>query len=282
MFDRILVAIDGSKYGQYAADFAFLLAAGFGSSLAAQHVVDPRLVDLFVEKEFAAELGFGRSVDTTDKVVRGLRKMGSLILKLFGDTASCHALKVDAFLDEGYVLNEILKRSGKYDLIVVGHRGKGARLLPSELMIGSIAERVATASKTPVLVAVSKPEDMQQILVAFDGSEPSIGALLMAEQLAKTLQKPLKAIYVAPCLAATADGDFAVEAGQRYLKENWSEPVFKVVVGNPADTILKEAARTHSLLILGSYGYRDPDQTVMGSTTTKVIRKTETSVLIFR
>lgn len=282
MFEKILVAVDGSKYGQYASEFGFVLAGKLGASLSAQHVVDPRLVDLFVEPEFAAELGFGRSIDTMDKVTRGLRRMGNLVLKLVGDAASCHALKVDAFLDEGYIVDEILKRAGGYDLVVVGHRGKGSRLLPVELMIGSIAERVAVGSKKPVLIAAGKADDMQQILVAFDGSEPSIGALLMAEQLAKALDKPLKAIYVAPKASNVAEGEFAVQQGQQYLKEKWEEPVFKVVVGDPAAAILKEAMDTKSLLVVGAYGFKDPDEIVMGSTATKIIRTTETSVLVYR
>lgn len=282
MFDKILVAIDGSKYGQYASDFGFMLAAKLNASLSAQHVVDPRLVDLFVEPEFAAELGFGRSVETTDKVMSGLRKMGKLILTLFGDSASVHALKIDAFLDEGYIVDEILKRSQQFDLIVLGHRGRSARLLPTELMIGSIAERVAVGSRSPVLIAANKPESIRQVLVAFDGSEPSVGALLMAEQLAKAIDKPLKAIYVAHNAEAATEGKFAIAQGEQYLKEHWESPVFSLAIGKSADVLLKEAATTGSLLVLGAYGFKDPDQVVMGSTATKVIRKTDTSVLIYR
>ena len=64
-FKNILVALDGSSSSQLAADYGFWLATNLGASLSAQHVVDPRLVDLFVEPEFGEELEIATGASTS-------------------------------------------------------------------------------------------------------------------------------------------------------------------------------------------------------------------------
>lgn len=281
-FKHILIALDGSKFSEYAAQFAFLLAQSLGASIAGEHVIDPRMADLFFEPEFASELGLAVSNETTDKVMGALYKMSDLLLKLFRQEAARHSVSVETFRDEGYVVYEILKRLATFDLLVVGHRGGRERSRPSELMIGSTAERLTLMAHKPVLIAASHPASINQILVAFDGSEPAIGALLMAEKLAKAMKKPLRATYITRSLESMAEAKYAVAQGEQYLKERWDEPVFSIDVGVPADLLLDQAAGTKSLLVLGAYGFRDPDQVVMGTTATHVLRRTENSVLIYR
>jgi nucleotide-binding universal stress UspA family protein len=280
-FKNILVALDGSKYSQMAADYAFSLAANLGANVSGQHVVDPRLVDLFIEPEFAAELGFTESIRTSDKVFSGLRKIGKLVLDLFASEAVGRAMKVHTYLDEGYVLSEILKRSADYDLLVIGHRGKGEHRFPAEMIVGAMAERAAAGAKCPVLVATRPMESIKQILVAFDGSEPAVGSLLLAEKLAKALQLPLKAIVVYESKKDLAGAHLTIEQGQNFLKENSGE-VFKAVQGNAAATILEQSAASNSLLVLGAYGFKNKSQTVLGSTATEVVRRSNTSTIIYR
>ncbi len=281
-FKKILIALDGSKSSEYAAQFGYLFASKLGASLAGQHVVDPRTADLLIDPEFASELGLSVSNETTEKVITALQKIGTLILKLFEDEAAKHSLKVETFRDEGYVVYEVMNRLPEYDLAIVGHRRNPEQVFPGQVMIGSKAERIALASKKPVLIAAASPQAFDQILVAFDGSEASIGALLMAEQLAKAINKPLKATYISVTTESMVEAQYAVAQGENYLKEKWNEPVFSIDVGLPADVLLDQAARTKSLLVLGAYGFRTQDQLVMGTTATHVIQKTQSSVLIYR
>src|SRR6516162_8050881 len=117
-FKNILVALDGSSNSQLAAEYGFWLASNLGASLAGQHVVDPRLVDLFIEPGFAQELGFGESIATSEKVFMALRKVGKVILNLFANQAATRGLKITTFLDEGYVAEEIIKYGKQFDLLV--------------------------------------------------------------------------------------------------------------------------------------------------------------------
>lgn len=281
-FKNILVALDGSSSSQLAADYGFWLATNLGATVSAQHVVDPRLVELFIEPEFGEELGFGISIETSDKVFNALRKIGSVILNLFATEAAGRGLKTTTFLDEGYVAEEIVKYGDKFDLIIVGHRGKGKRAMPSRMMLGSMAERVAINAGVPVLIARQPVDKIKNILVAYDGSEPARGALLMAESLAKNTGATLKAITIVTSDQNKAEAKFLVEEGERFLREYSDKDVFSIEEGAITNTLLGYAEATNSLLVLGAYGFKDADSNVLGGTTTAVIRQAKSSVLVFR
>lgn len=282
LFKNILVALDGSENSQIASDYAFALARTLGAELVGQHVVDPRLIDLFLEPGFASELGFIQTTESSGRVLSALRKIGNVILELFEKEAKSNGLTAKAFLDEGNVVAEILRHSRDFDLLIMGHRGKHQSLLPGQIVIGSVAERVILGADIPVLITVQPISQIKQILVAYDGSESSRGALLMAEQFAKKTDRKLKAILVAPSGANQSTMNALVEDGQSYLREKWSEDVFVIKQGSAASTITDYAQSMHSLLVIGSYGFRDPEDNVLGTTTTKVIRETRTSVLIYK
>jgi nucleotide-binding universal stress UspA family protein len=281
-FKNILVALDGSHNSQIASEYAFWLASDLGAKLAGQHVVDPRLVDLFIEPQFAAELGFNQTEDASDKVFSALRKIGNVILELFATEAVGRGLRTLVFLDEGNVVSEILKYSGEFDLLVMGHRGKHQRKSPGHIVLGSVAERVILGADVPVLITIQPVSKIKQILVAYDGSEPARGALLMAEQLAKETNRKLKAIIVLNSHQSKDTVKALVDDGELFLREKWPEDVFLIKEGAVAETILDYASSSDSLLVLGSYGFSDPEVNVLGTTTTKVIRATKTSVLVYK
>lgn len=283
-FKKILIAVDGSKYSQLASGYGFWMATNItGAKLSAQHVIDPRLADLMIAPEFAEELGLSVSVDISDKVFSALRKIGNLILKVVSSEAEGRKLGIHTYLDEGHVIEEILKRAKAHDLVIVGHRGGGKEPVVSELSVGAIAERVAVGSKTPVLIAATPIDSLAELLVAYDGSEPSQGALLMAENLAKLGRVRLKATIVIADSSHKAEAELTIEQGKKLLREHWPEEVFTVEEGNPADKLLELASRDRSLLVVGAYGFRNPEANVMGRTVTSIVRKSNNhSLLIYR
>ncbi len=281
-FKKILVALDGSQNSQIAAEYAFWLASNLQAELAGQHVVDPRLVDLFIEPEFAEELGFGRSIETSERVFAALRRIGKEILDLFATEALARGIKARTFLDEGYIVEEIVKYADEFDLLIAGHRGRGLHRMPTRLMLGSVAERIVVESDVPVLITVQPVQQVKTVLVAYDGSESARGALLMAENLAKNTDCQLKAMTVISSPDKKAEAEALVAEGESYLREDWPKDVFFIEKGFTAETILDFADRSHSLLVLGAYGMGGPDRNVLGSTTTQVVRHTRTSVLVYK
>ncbi|MBX3149728.1 universal stress protein [Candidatus Obscuribacterales bacterium] len=280
-FENILVAIDGSKNSQIAAEYGFWIANKLDASVTGQHVVDPRLVDLFIEPEFAEELGMDVSVDTSERVCKALKKIGKVILDRFETEAKHRNFDVKVNLSEGYIVEEILRYSQQFDLLVVGHRGRGDRELPAHALLGSVAERIVLGSQLPVLIAVQPIDRIEEILVAFDGSEAAKGALLMAENFAKNVNLKLKAVVV--CDDDTESGARAIaEQGEKCLREYWSQDVFSIQKGDVHQILLERSESNNSLLVLGAYGFKSPAQNVLGRTTTSVIRQTQKSVLVYR
>lgn len=281
-FEKVLVALDGSKNSQIAAEYGFWIASKLDAELAGQHVVDPRLVDLFVEPEFGEELGLSISVETSEKVFSALRRIGRVVLDRFAQEAKGRGFEPAIRLDEGYIVEEILKYSKQFDLLIVGHRGRNEKMLPTNLLLGSVAERICVCANLPVLIAIQPVDQIEQVVVAYDGSEASRGALLMAENFAKNSGLTLKAVVVAHDDDSKKNAGMLMTEGEKFLREYWSQDVFSVKQGVVGETLLKAAAQTNCLLVLGAYGYKDPDENVLGSTTTKVIREATGSVLVYR
>lgn len=281
-FDNILVALDGSKNGQIAADYGFWIASKLNANLSAQHVVDPRLIQLFVEPEFAEELGMVASIETSEKVFSSLRKIGKLILDRYTAEAHRRGFQTSSKLSEGRIVEEILKHSENFDLLIVGHRGSDEPSTASNIAIGSVAERLVVGSKGPVLIAVQPVEEIETVIVAYDGSDAAVGALRTSESLAKYIGAKLKAVVVTGSSDDENKAKLLVTDGESRLQEYWSEDVFSIKYGSASSHILESAGTDKSLLVLGAYGFKDPNETVLGSTTVRVIRETKRSVLIYK
>ena len=281
-FKKVLIALDGSKYSQIASAYGFWLSSCLDAKLSMQHIVDPRVADMLIAPEFAEELGLAAASEISDKVFAALRKIGRLILNVVNNEAQGRNIAVHTHLDEGHVVEEILKRAAEHDLVILGHKGMGKHPVIAELALGTVAERVAVGSKKPVLIAVSSIESMNEILVAFDGSEPALGALLMAEQLAKQGRTRLKACIVIPDESHRAEAELTVEQGRKLLREFWPEEVFSIITGVATDELPTLAQKNQSLLVIGAYGFRNPELNVMGRTVTSIVRRSACSLLIYR
>lgn len=281
-FRKMIVAMDGSEFSQIAADYAFWLSNELDADLAGQHVVDPRIVDLFIAPEFGEELGFSTAADTEEKVFKAVERIGSVILELFAKEAKNHGLDADTFLDVGHIVNEIVKRADKYDLLIVGHRGRGNKETPSNLLLGSVAERIVSLSEGPVFVAVDPPDKVDQFLVAYDGSESSIGALLMAERLAIETRKKLQAITVVSDPSHKQEAEYIIEQSEPYLKNYAEKDVFQLKEGTHTQTLVDYAKESNSILVMGAYGFNKKEEAALGSTATNVIRKSSTSTLVYK
>jgi len=281
--NHILVAIDGSACSQTAIEYALWLGQSLHATVTAQHIIDPRMIDILVAPELAEALGFKTSVQATERVEAALRKIGALILELFSKQAE-GKVHCQTFMDVGWIVDQILDRTTDHDLTIVGHSSKRGResAPPISSMIGSVAERVACLSKKPVLVASEPLSEVQHILVAFDGSEPSRGALLLGKALAEKTGLPLCAATVVSGEQRLAEAHLTIEQGLRLIGQENRQDVFSVLHGPTTESLLEHAASKRAILLLGSYGFRLPEENVLGSTSTAVMRKAKCSVLIFR
>jgi nucleotide-binding universal stress UspA family protein len=133
---KILLGFDGSPESRKALEFL----SDFGKKMNAD--VDPICV---VNLPMAPEGIVGTDVDRWEKEMRELADEASAILSSKGIPSTA---KISDHMDVASALSEEAEK-GAYDLIVVGHRGRG-RL--RALLMGSVASGVANSAKTNVLI----------------------------------------------------------------------------------------------------------------------------------
>lgn len=146
MFNRILVAVDGSKTSLKALDKAIELQ---------KLMPKAEIFILCVYKHhslFEASLSIGRpaDMDIPDKV---LSEYAKGVVNHAKDMAKEHgATKVRGFVKAGRPSKIIIKfaEDKEADLIVVGTRGTHSD--KDGLLLGSVSHRVASQAKCPVLV----------------------------------------------------------------------------------------------------------------------------------
>lgn len=138
---KMLVATDGSKNALHAVKYAIQLLGRMseGGSITLISVHDDvalRHARRFVGKEAVADY---------------LRELSEQDLADARKTLDKAGVSHDMIIRTGHVATEIVEAAerGKFDLLVMGSKGRSAL---KDLLIGSVAKRVAEISRVPVLL----------------------------------------------------------------------------------------------------------------------------------
>lgn len=145
MYQRILVATDGSKLSKKAVDSAIQLAATCGAELVALKVV-PR----YPQSYFEGSVPLSR--DDIARVEQQWAADGQEIVDAVKTAGAAKGVKVKPILAKSDVVSDALiaaAKKHKADLIVMASHGrKGVK----RLLLGSETQQVLTHSEIPVLV----------------------------------------------------------------------------------------------------------------------------------
>jgi len=146
MFERILIATDGSKHSERAAEAGIEMAKLYGSAVTALFVVD-------IGKEYTP---LGDLISkVADDLIAGIRSnlqnQGDRATKRVEEMAEKAGIAASRKITEGYPAEDIIRiaKEGDMNLIVMG--GIGATGL-DRFLLGSVADKVVRSSKIPVLV----------------------------------------------------------------------------------------------------------------------------------
>jgi nucleotide-binding universal stress UspA family protein len=145
-----------------------------------------------------------------------------------------------------------------------------------------VVPQVVRSSIRPVLVAGSKPRegtDVQNILVAFDGSMHSGRALLVAAELGA---RPGVQCTLVAISASEDAGREILAPAESFLCHHGITPRKQVVIGSkPSDLICGIVTSTHTdILIMGAYGHSPVREMLFGSTTERVLSHCGTTVIL--
>ena len=145
MYQRILVATDGSKLSKKAVDDAIALAASLGAELIALKVV-PRYPQSYFEGSMPL------SVDEVARVEQHWADDGHEVVEAVKRAGAVKGVKVKPIIARSDVVSDALiaaAKKHKADLIVMASHGRsGLR----KLLLGSQAQAVVSRGSLPVLV----------------------------------------------------------------------------------------------------------------------------------
>jgi nucleotide-binding universal stress UspA family protein len=178
---KILVAIDGSEYADYALNVALKIATVYSSRIDLIYV--RQMPGVVVPVPPASPIIGGTSViippqslDSKGEETREEQKSGDILAErlqlILQQDVECSA--ISAVSDNA--ADEILSASssGGYPLVVLGSRGLSGM---KSFILGSVSEKVAKEAKCSVLVVKVRIEGIPKILLGYDGSDESKKAL---------------------------------------------------------------------------------------------------------
>jgi nucleotide-binding universal stress UspA family protein len=145
MFEKILIATDGSKHSEKAAEEALEMARLTGGKVTALYVAN-------VSNYFAP---VDMNYNVADEVIGSMRglmlKDGEAAVKRVEEMARTAGIPFEGKIIEGNPADDIMKfaEESKKDLIVMGGIGKTGL---EKFLLGSVAEKVVRNSRVPVLV----------------------------------------------------------------------------------------------------------------------------------
>lgn len=152
MFDKILVAVDGSENSKRALDYAVELARKFDSTITLMHVYSGVLPIIPAADALSSSTGTPPvPASVVVRITEEAEKSGNRVLEEAENIVKKRRISVDKVLKEGDVVKEIVAEAqkGGFNLIVVGHRGMSKL---GELLLGSISEGVSHKAPCPVLI----------------------------------------------------------------------------------------------------------------------------------
>jgi nucleotide-binding universal stress UspA family protein len=289
---NVLVATDGSKYGQWGLNWVAKLPFVKPAQVITLHVLD----STWLRGPFR----------TRPEILRVEAHSARTLRKAKQQLASLK-LKGTARKEQGAVAPVILKRAPKRDgLLVVGSQGLGAL---DRFMLGSVSTKLIQHATCPVLVVKGEAVPLRRMTLAIDGSSASAHALefvLTRFQPDRSTGKGGRApihvnvtyvmapLFLAPITVKSmipwvkspnlkeANVNFINQSVRKLIKAGFTaEPVYQL--GNPAEEIMKAAVKHNAdLIVMGAQGLGAIDRFLLGSVSTRVVQHATCAVLVVR
>ena len=280
---KIVVAVDGSKYGRWAAQWIGRMPFAKKPAVAALHVVDlAALRAPFVPQP--AMIGYEVCLQAEK------RRLENRAKKVTAETAlllKALNLRGKVATETGHVAPAILAHAGgRGGLVALGNRGLGDF---DRFFLGSVSAQVTLHAPCSVLVVKQPPRPIRRILLAVDGSKASDRALHFLLRELKPAKKggiEVTVLYVLPPFAYSEVAVAGINLAHRYA-DKLAAAGYRVKEayrpGDPADEIVAAAkSRRADLVVAGAKGLSAVGRFLLGSVSRKLLRHCPYSVLVVR
>lgn len=280
---KVVVAMDGSKYGRWAAQWVGRIPFRKRPGVRALHVVDVAALRApFVPHP--AMIGYevylqAERTRLENRAKKAAAEAAALLktLKLRGTVS----------VAKGHVAPAILAHAGgRGGLVALGNRGLGDF---DRIFLGSVSAQVTLHAPCSVLVVKQPPRPIRRILLAVDGSKASDRALHFLLRDVKPAKKggiEVTVLYVLPSFAYSEVAVTGINLAHRYA-DRLEAAGYRVkeayMPGDPADEIMKAArSRRADLVVAGAKGLSAVGRFLLGSVSTKLVRHCPCSILVVR
>lgn len=194
-------------------------------------------------------------------------------------------LKITQRLLTGFPADVLTQLSADASLLVTGTRGLGGF---AGLLVGSTCLHLAASVTCPIAVVREDQPPEGNVLVAVDGSPESDRAVLIAADLAKTLNQSLHLLHVLPYrrhlvdVAADAERDPIIQQSLNLLPTDTTLTIAEeATTATSTPGAIIERAQTASCVVLGAKG-RNTLGARLGSTVHAVLHHTTSNVIVVR
>jgi nucleotide-binding universal stress UspA family protein len=281
MYQTILLCTDGSPAADGATESAIWLAGQLKAQLHAIYVTDIRVLEGPLLADLAGAIGAQPFSTLLPQIQQLQRDKADTILAAV--QAQCRERRVACEVEHqtGNLVHALLAAERNADLVVLGQHGEHAPWHGE--LLGSTVERVVRASTKPCLVTPAAFHPPHHILMAYDGSAESAGALRAGFTLAESLGVT-EVTIVTVCQRDHEDAaaQSLQQAHQQALTHKLTVHA-QLVHGHPDTGILTACDNAHAdLIVMGAYGHTRIRELIVGSTTSQVLRKARTPVLLVR
>lgn len=280
----ILAFIDDSKYSVIVCEYAAWLATTSKSKIKIYHIIDKQMprarqdlsgaINLGAKTKLLANLS---EVDAYD--AKTLHSIGwSILEKAQKKILSLDNIEVETRLRTGDITETLKAKEEAADIIVIGKRGELKQNHDSTL--GLNIERIVRASKKPIFIANREFSAIDNVLVAFDGSPPSMRIIdfIATSGLFKEIS-----ITLGYAGREKEDVEAQFLKSTEILNSHGIQVSIKKLSGDPKvelTSLVKNSS--FGLLIMGAYGHSKMRSYIVGSTTTRLINTVRLPVLLIR
>ena len=282
---KILACTDGSQYAPSIYDHTAWAARRLDAAVTVLHMLDPHH-EHPPSADSSGAIGLGAKAQLLDELVeieaqqaRLASQRGNALLEVAREHLSAAGL-TDLRLEQRHgTLPEMIESlEADADLVILGKRGEKAGFESKHL--GQNLERVVRGCHHPVLLAAREFRPVERFLIAFDGEENAQKAVAFAE--ASPLLAGLTARLVLAGTPHAREQSRLDDAAARLRAAGFTVEV-KVAPGKPTDVIAAQVTEHNSdLLLMGAYQHPHWQHLFIGSTTSDIIRRCKTPILLFR
>jgi len=260
---HILACIDGSAVTESVCDYAAWYASRLNLPVGLLHVSD---VPASNRRDLSGAIG----INSRQFLLEELTQLDEQRAKVANSYSN--ALVKDA-------KSHIQSSFNGVDVKIYQRHGEDHK--DSRINIGSQIETVARASSVPVLICSEKFKTSNSYMIAFDGSKTAIKAV---DMIAKSpLLKGLQGHIVMIGNDDATSKHSLVMATEKLTTSGFTVEAHHLTASDAVDGLLAfQQQNAVDIIVIGAYGHSKFQQLFIGSTTTKIIAKTLSPVILIR